>query len=249
MRKTEHAFYNDNKLLEKLRLDSLIRSYTKVWEALPAGSPLFAPLPEDWLRITELTDEQIRDMKDQGLPKPPLFPKERWYIEVNVTETDYRVELIVQNAAIGRPLDYIARQIHLPQERVEQILMSPEIMRRIRDRQLEMFSGQERSAIKNLFPEAFATMQEILANREEKSSLRFQVAAYVIDQVIGRSQQSVEVKTNLLADILQKLEQRDRESTAIDVNAESIDISENPFQDVLDNLEEPAIVGKRGDRE
>jgi len=87
------------------------------------------------------------------------------------------------------------------------LVARPEIKALVMHQQDRMFSGNVKGQIKTLMGKAFGVVEHILDDSDEKSSVRLEAAKYVLDQVVGRSTQKVEVSGNLLIDIMTQLDQ------------------------------------------
>lgn len=163
-------------------------------------------------QYVELTDETCReelkgDLKFAGIPKPPLVSDKWWNGgKPGVTMTPRRKQAIYL-MALGKSYGFIAEELDYNYNTLVKFLNEPEVQQLIAHKQEMIFQNNAKGRIKSLMSDAYDVVDYILKDRNEKSSVRLDAAKYVIDHVVGKSAQAIEIKGNLLGDLLSQLDE------------------------------------------
>ncbi len=199
-----------------------------------------------------ISDEQISEMKVLGLHKPLSVSWGRWMGPKDIKQ---RHEFIIHLAALGRTNRQIARELGMTDSRLTIIMQTPIIKKAIKDKITEYFGNDARQYIKSLATKGFEVLDEVLTNPIHKTNDKLRAAEYVLDQTVGRANQTVEVKGSLLSELMIKLEREPVEKDA--TNSVPAEVAEatipklvaapkddvDNFVDTLEILD--SVVGKR----
>lgn len=147
--------------------------------------------------------EQLRELKDGGFARPPGVPWSEW---VSNKKLSHRHELIIHLAARGLSLRMIAEELGMTKERVGELLRAPEIRSIVSLKQKEIYGDAPKKRLQDMSNKALETLNNILDNEQEKSSLKADVAKYVVDQSVGKATQTHEVTGNLLNELIVRLD-------------------------------------------
>lgn len=196
--------------------------------------------PQD-LPSEAYTDDMIDELKALGLPKPPNLEWSRW---VAPKDFNHRHDLIIQLAAIGRTNVEIAEEVGMAKESISRLIALPKFRDKIKAKQDQLFGKQLRKRIEIIASKAVDVVEEVLNNPQEAMKYRMDAAKYMLDQAVGKAQQQIEVKGNLLQEVLIHLEQQER---SIDTTSRNlVDKPKDAMDDFIDTqLGEPIVVGKR----
>lgn len=197
---------------------------------------------EELLPLEAYTEEIIEELRLIGVPKPANVPLSMWFGETE--QLDYKHNYLIQLAAVGSTASQIAKEMGLKVKKVNDLLANPKIKNAIAKKQDEMFSKKARKRLESLANKAVDVVEEVITNQQEQTKHRLDAAKYLLDQAVGKPQQQIEVKGNLLQEVLVRLEQHDR---SIDVTSRKVlDKPKDAMDDFIDSqLEAPIVVGKR----
>ena len=187
-------------------------------------------------RANNYSPEVIKEMKMLGMEKPPEVSWGDW---VGPEDLNHRHDLLIYMAASGATNKQIAEDLGFTQGRVSIILSKPEVKQKIR--QLQEGSGRKDidRRFQQILPEAVEDAYEIMKDKQEKSSLRANVAFQFMDRALGKPQQNVNVEGNLLNELLVKLDNQEKE-------VEELDKEEDEMDTLVESLiEEEVTVGKK----
>jgi hypothetical protein len=195
-------------------------------------------LPDD-----AYNDEMLEEMKLAGLPKPVNVTLARWQGKGDES-INHRYNLLVNLAVLGTSIPEIASQIGYAPQTVTKVLDRPEIKARVKDLQDKHFGKNLRKRIELIATKATDVIEDVLDNPQEQTKHRLDAAKYMLDQSIGKAQQQLEVKGNMLQEVLIKLEQQERSLNTTHRNL--LDKPRDHMDDFIDaELGEPIVVGKR----
>lgn len=198
---------------------------------------LYLDLTDDLCR-----EDLVRDLKFAGIPKPPLVSDAHWAGRAKQHLTPRRKQAIYL-AAMGKSLAFIAEELDYNYASLVRFLNEPDISQIVAHKQEMIFQNNAKGRIKSMMSDAYGVVEHILKDPQEKSSVRLDAAKYVIDHVVGKSTQAIEVKGNLLSQFMSQLDQ------VIDATNNNV-VEENKSE--MDNLvsqivKTEFIVGKRSE--
>jgi hypothetical protein len=154
------------------------------------------------------SQEQIKEMKAMGLPKPEDCPWAEW--SFGVDSLSPRHELLIIYAAHGKRPVEIASLTEFTPAYVRALLKTPKVANEVRRVQTKLFAGEYRKRIEAMANPALDVLSQVMSNETEKASVRVQVAQYLIDQGIGKAKQDFKVEGTLLADFMSELKSKSR---------------------------------------
>lgn len=217
---------------------------------------------EDYLDLEdhELGDDLVNLFRvELKLPKPQKVTESTWRTPI---ELKPRHRKVIHLAALGKTRAIIAEETGYSPAFIDRLLASHNIKRRIRAKQESLFEGDAKMTMKVLMNKAFGTIEEIIegdGGEEIKASTRLDASKFVIDHVIGKATQSVDIKHSTLAEFMRRLDERSADpvlpapapSQVIDVTSSApIDTpkdtqSDDPIDDLVASFS-VVEVGKRG---
>lgn len=153
---------------------------------------------EDWDR------EVLREMKRLGMPKPQGCPNSLW---AEPKELNHRHDEIMTLMLNGRSKKFIAEHIGMDYQYLITITNSPLFEQTYKELRAERNELPEKKRLHKLFGPALTVVEDVMSNVDEKGSVRLDAAKYVIDQSVGKSQQQIEVKGSILAEVIHSLDQ------------------------------------------
>jgi hypothetical protein len=166
------------------------------------------------LKCEDITQEVLAHLKQNDIPKPPNVTHATWLTPINFTR---RHQKIVQGAALGHTVERIAEDTGYSVVAVKTYLRSEIFKKKIAKKQESYIEGQMRTSMKILFNKAFSTVDEILDNKEEKTSVRLDASKFVIDHTLGKAPQSIDMQSSTLAEFMRKLDEMQASAPAIPV--------------------------------
>lgn len=163
---------------------------------------------EQYVELTDETcrEELLKDLKFSGVPKPPLVSDAHWAGKVKRTFSARRKQAIYL-AAMGKSYRFIAEELDYEYDSLVRFLNEPDVVQVLAHKQEMIFQNNAKGKIKTMMADAYGVVEYILRDPQEKSSVRLDAAKYVIDHVVGKSAQAIEIKGNLLGDLLTQLDQ------------------------------------------
>jgi hypothetical protein len=189
------------------------------------------------------TQEQLQEMKALGLPKPDDVTWGDW---MGPKKESYVHEALIYMAASGANQKQIATDLGYTQSRISIILSKPDIRKKIRAIQEQLWGDNAEKRFKHLLPRAIDVAENILEDQTAKQNLKADVAFKLMDRALGKPQQSVSVEGNLLADLIHRLDQQEtRDVSQTALQSKPSDEAEQSIDEFLG--EETFTVGKRGE--
>lgn len=191
-----------------------------------------------------ITDQTISELKSQGVTRPPNVSFNRWTQPFDLSP---RHLMIIQLTVMGLTPKQVASELGYSTGRMDQLLKMPKIKAAV-DKKRDEYFGDSKKTVKALVAKAYKVVDGILDDENEKSSVRLDAAKYVIDQTVGKANQSVTVSgDNLLVDFISKLDQaakvmRDVAATEGNLLAAPADPMDALVDDIIDA---EFVVGKR----
>lgn len=189
-----------------------------------------------------ITQEQINEMKMLGLDKPDSISWERWQ-RVQSIRSEH--ELMIMMKATGSSQSKIAQELGYSNSQVSKVLNAPEIKAKVSKQISEIYGDDVKLALKARAMKSVEVFDETLENG--KASEKRRAAQYILDHTIGKAQQTVQVKGNVLADFILQVEQMSQ-SQLRDVGSNPDLLTKKPhkFDTVIEQLiPSDFVVGKR----
>lgn len=193
---------------------------------------------ETYEKLTDdtLSDEMMAELKYSAIPKPPFVSDERWNKYSTLEKKlSPRHRQVVRMLALGKHPSVIQSELDMTDRAYYHLVGRPEIKALVLHQQDRMFSGNVKGQIKTLMTKAFGVVEKLLDDPDEKSSVKLEAAKYVLDHVVGRSAQKVEVTGNLLVDIMSQLDR---------VKETPIEPEYTKLQPTLVEIEKPVATAK-----
>lgn len=156
-----------------------------------------------------ITDEEVQLLRKHAIPRPPKVCTARLTQPAELTT---RHKAIINHAALGLTAPQIAEEMGMYIGYVKKLLASPLFKQKIASAQNRIFENNGKAMMGILKNKAFAAIEFILEDDNEKSSVKLEAAKYVIDHHIGKAKQLHEMDTSLLSDIITKLDSEKHKS-------------------------------------
>lgn len=190
------------------------------------------------------TLEQLHELRTGGFARPPGVTKSEWESPFKLSS---RQEMVIYLSSHGYGPKKIAEETGYSLSRVSDILRVPAIRNLISLKQKEIYGDQPKERLRKMSDKALATLDQILDNEQEKSSLKADVAKYVVDQSVGKATQTHEVKGNLLNELILRLDAE--KSRDITPDSKKLDKPLDPLEAFVETLPVDQKVGARGKSE
>lgn len=238
--------------MPKLRPLPLILPTSRLPKTLELMSTQYKTSEQSFLEITgvdktTLTEEEIylmcADLRRMGLDKPSDIT---WTIWLQPSQKEaYHYGEEIQMRAMGHSIVDIAKATGRHPVALHKVLAAPKIKASTKEH-IQDSVDYFRAELKARANKALGVYDEVLDDATIKPNVRLQAASQIMEHVVGKPQQIVEHKGNLLAEVIAHADRlRDVESS---------DPSLTPMKDEIDNLIESIIpsntvVGKRSSSE
>lgn len=196
------------------------------------------------LTDADLTEELLAELHLLGVEKPPLVSTIRWF---SPKSHNYHHEAMVQMAAIGMKQSEIARQLGYTDVQVCKVMSKPEVKEKISKRIAEVYGTDFKQALKQRTHKAIKKLDEIIDDPEAKPQVQLQAATYIIDHVVGKAQQTVEHKGNMLSELIVKADQLRNVNHSPDILTNTHKELDNVLDEVLPT--DGLVVGQRKEDE
>lgn len=168
---------------------------------------------------------EIAQMKKAGMQKPALIPWSDW---LGPKKINHRHMLLCHLAALGARSNEIAAATGFTDSRISLLLGTEPIQKQIKIiREVEFQGMGVKDRLEQLSSHAVRIYDEILSSPKARLALKYRAAADILDRKMGKPQQSVEVKTNMLSDFYELLQK-------IDANKNTIDAEVKPLEEQLE---------------
>lgn len=171
------------------------------------------------------TEEEIHEMRKLGLEKPDDVSWSRWKA---VKKISPRHSLISHLAAAGMSPGKIAKESGMTLSYISILLGDPKIKSEIAYLQRQMFGEDPRKRYNSLMSDAIDVTETIMKNEGEKGSTRLSAAQLIQERVLGKPTQTVDIGTNLIRTLFERLDQKEKEKEAsplLDVTPNQIETS------------------------
>ena len=147
--------------------------------------------------------EEIEEIKKQGKSKPEGIRWSDWDAPINLT---HRHQAIIDDAALGLSATQIAGRVGMTPEHVRKLLRSPIVSEAVRKRRQTSYDGLVRTKLEDLCGLALARLQAVLEDPEARASSAIEAVKLVLEQTIGKPKQKIETHSNILSEVLIKIE-------------------------------------------
>lgn len=202
--------------------------------------------PQEYIDPSKFTDETvpqayIDELKMLGMPKPENITWNRWN-----APKDYKIqhEHILHLYLAGATIRSIAKTMDYSEVQLYNIMKSVTFRKELAEKRKEMFGKDYKNYISSRVDKALAVLDDILDDEKVKAQTRLAASQLVIEHTVGKPQQTVEHKGNLLAEVIATAEKQLQTRDVADINLEA-------KPSAVDNIIEKMIptgvvVGKRG---
>lgn len=122
------------------------------------------------------------------------------------TPISYRQNLIVQMAAAGLPTRHISKQVRMGEKYVAALINQHGMRKRITQAQERFWGRGLRKRMEFMAHKALDQIESLMNDPEVKCSTRLSASTYIVDQAVGRAQQTVAVATTSLGEIMERID-------------------------------------------
>lgn len=169
-------------------------------EAIAAGSPdVTLPIEPN----ETYSREQIKQMQILGMKKPKEITWGDW---VGPADLSHRHDYFIHLAASGLTNNQIAEAMQMSVPRVCILLNNTKIKNKIKDLQAKLWGDGPAKRFQQIVSKAI-TKAETIMDSTEKDQLAADIAFRFMDRALGKPKQEVSVETNLLADLITRLDE------------------------------------------
>ena len=189
-----------------------------------------------------ITQDQINEMKMLGIGKPDSVSWERWQrIQSIRSEHEHMIMLKATGSSNGK----IARELGYSDAQVSKVLNAPEVKAKVSAQIADIYGDDVKQAMKARAMKSVEVFDDVLENG--KTSEKLQAAQYILDHTVGKAQQNVQVKGNVLADFIIQVEQMSKDQLRdVGSNPDLLTKKPHKFDTVIEQLiPNDFVVGKR----
>lgn len=166
------------------------------------------------------TSQEILSLRRAGAPKPSDITWTEWKAPTQLNSTH---ELVAYMTATGQSRATIADVAGISPEAVSRLLGCERTKFRIKELQFQIFGKDPHKRFESILSTAIQTVSDILEDPKIKPAVKLQAAQTVLDRVMGKPKQSIEVKDVTLADFYGKLDQMFAKKEGDVVDAEIVE--------------------------
>lgn len=186
---------------------------------------------QNWVEGTEHTVEQITRWKKLGLPKPSFVTEQNWkYANDILTPLQ---GIVCHLAAMAMKNDDIVRTVGCSLVFVKDVTSSLRGEKEIQRIQDKVWGTDYKHMIQKIVPIAIQVAFQEMTSASTRSNTKVEAAFRFIDHGIGRPTQTMDVQSNLLKAVLERL---DGEKRGI------VDINDVQNTQVSELTEQPAAL-------
>ena len=186
------------------------------------------------------TDEEIKELKLLGANKPEEIPWGRWF---DPKALGTRHHVIAEMLAQGHSQADIVKFLGMTQGRISLLANSPKVKKMTEEIRKGHFGKTFETRFKEITPLAIDTLENVLTHDLEKTKDRIAAAGMILDRSLGKPNQQIEVKSNLLVEFMQKL---DKQSDSLRDVTPVLDPSKKHLDDFIDkHIGDEGVVGQR----
>lgn len=160
--------------------------------------------------ITERIEEANKELEITHYKGPPRMP-------INLRARDkHRAKLICYLKAIGFKNKDIAAAINGSLQEVYRVLKSESAQDEIERVQNEIFVAEPAKMFESILPQAVRIAVNAMMSRKTKASVRVDAAFKFMDRALGKPTQTVEHNTNLVKELITKINQNEVDTQPLD---------------------------------
>jgi hypothetical protein len=160
--------------------------------------------------ITERIDEANKELEITHYKGPPRMPT------ALKARDKHRAKLICYLKAIGFKNKDIAAAINGNLQEVYRVLKSESAQDEIERVQNEIFVSEPAKMFESILPQAVRIAVNAMMSRKTKASVRVDAAFKFMDRALGKPTQTVEHNTNLVKELITKINQNEVETQPLD---------------------------------
>lgn len=152
--------------------------------------------------------------------------------------SDHVVRAVVHMAALGLADRVISKNLGIPMNRVKMILNSNSVKAEIERLQFDYFRKDAETMFKRLVPAAVQQIYKVMTKAATKDAQRLDASKYVVDRAFGKPKETIEQKTDILAQVYSALNNPEKFSSQSEpIDAEFESVEENAEEQESDPLE------------
>lgn len=183
-----------------------------------------------------IPQEYIDECKMLGMPRLPNISYSRWHSPIG---DKLAYEYMLSMAVAGMPATKIAVELNYHPDQVRRVLAKPEIKEAIEIKKQEVFGKDYKNYLSSRMQKSLAVLDNILDSDKVKDNVRLAAAQMVIEHTVGKPQQTVEHKGNLLAEVIATADKQLHAKEVIESKPSPVD---NLIKELIPT---DMIVGKR----
>lgn len=123
---------------------------------------------------------------------------------------------IIDLFALGKSKHEISAELGLSMSQLNRKIGSQIFKAQVASKQSRMFENSAKGYMKTLMNKAYAVIETILEDDEERSSIKLEAAKFVVDHVVGKATNTTEFKGTLLVDVMNRLDLMKRDGPVIE---------------------------------
>lgn len=180
------------------------RSEARVEQASSPNFKVPVTADPDPAKPSPLEASVIQALRKAGYPKPEGVTWGQW---VGPKKLSHRHELVCMKAALGSTASDIAREFGYTDGRMSIILNTPRVKAAVANLRERFFGANIEARFKGIVPKAVTLLEAVIDSPSEKTSNRLDAAKEVLNRSLGKSKETVEIKTSSVRDVFVYLDQ------------------------------------------
>ena len=146
----------------------------------------------------------IKKMQGLRILRPAWIEIEQWESEIDISPEERQIAFM---ASWGMKDSEIAEELGYTYDRVRNVLGTKRAKDKVEEIQSKVLKVNPKKWMEKLLPDALAVSHKIMMDEAVKPGVRLQAAFDIMDRVMGKAKQTVEVQDSTYRDLLQKLEE------------------------------------------
>jgi len=171
------------------------------------------------MRVSLMSEQKP---KDKQIPIPSDEP---FTAEQHISLISHRHAVIAYMLASGISQKRIAEDLSYNENAISRIANRDDVKKEVAELREKHYGGSIDKRMKRLMPGAIDVLEDTLTAADVKPGFKMEAAKYVLDQGIGKPVQRHEVKTNMLGDFLDQLDEMNKKAKQIDGKRIEKDVS------------------------
>lgn len=179
--------------------------------------------PNEALIAGKYTIRQLNEMQMLGVPKPDDVSDDVWE---KPKELSFKHKYMVQLFATGMTNKEVAQEMDLSESWVAHLRNKESVKAEVALLHKNLVAPSVQERFNKIVTKAISRAEDIMDDPETKDALVADIAFRFMDRALGKPKQTVDVETNLLSELLTRLDQKtvgSREAIPVESSKDEVD--------------------------